>query len=408
MPAPLSTEDWVDVLTQGKLRLHQLPAHLSPRQAATIRQRALEKIANTSLSCIDDFSFDPHPAKCENLIGAIQVPVMEKISVAAPSNIALIKYWGMSDSRQTLPNNPSLSMTLNHCVSHCTVEPLPAAGCDEILWKPTTGALTPAQGDMRRGMENHLARLRHHLGYHTPLRIATRNNFPTGAGIASSASGFAAVALAFAQLCGKTLDDPESSLLARLSGSGSAARSVLGGFVQWPGNTTDLAGPARSIAPAAHWPLVDLIAVVDSSPKRVSSLEGHRRALSSPFYPTRLSLLPERLLKLRQAIQQRDFKTFAEVVELEAIELHMIAMTSTPPIFYWLPATLRLLARVRRLRLEGLDVCATLDAGPNVHILCEAADREVVFAELRATPQVQEWIIDTVGDGPKRLPDHLF
>ncbi|WP_460131265.1 hydroxymethylglutaryl-CoA reductase [Pseudomonas sp. S1_E04] len=75
MPAPLSTEDWVDVLTQGKLRLHQLPAHLSPRQAATIRQRALEKIANTSLSCIGDFSFDPHPAKCENLIGAIQVPV---------------------------------------------------------------------------------------------------------------------------------------------------------------------------------------------------------------------------------------------------------------------------------------------------------------------------------------------
>ncbi|PRA29193.1 diphosphomevalonate decarboxylase [Pseudomonas poae] len=332
----------------------------------------------------------------------------EKISVTAPSNFALIKYWGMSDRHQALPNNPSLSMTLSHCLSHCTVEALPTAQADEILWKSPTGRLAPATGDMLNGIEQHLARLRRQLGGPTHVRIATSNNFPTGAGIASSASGFAAVALGFARLSGRTLDDPHASLWARLSGSGSAARSVLGGFVQWPADATDLAGPARRIATAAHWPLADLIAVVDSAPKHVSSREGHRRANTSPHYATRLSLLPERLAKVRQAIARRDFSALAEAVEQEAIELHMIAMTSTPATFYWLPGTLQVLERVRQLRCDGLNVCATVDAGPNVHVLCESDQRSTVFAQLRGLSQVQEWIIDAVGDGPRRLDQHLF
>ncbi|KAB0565701.1 diphosphomevalonate decarboxylase [Pseudomonas palleroniana] len=333
---------------------------------------------------------------------------MDKISIAAPSNIALVKYWGMSNSQLTLPCAPSLSMTLKYCVSHCTVEPIPGARADQILWKPASGPLIPAEGDMRRGIENHLARLRRHLNYHVPLRIATSNNFPTGAGIASSASGFAAVALAFAQLCTGKTPAADLSLLARMSGSGSAARSIPGGYVLWPANATDLDSPAQRIATAAHWPLADLIAVVDSTPKPVSSLEGHRRAASSPFFNTRLGLLPDRLLRVRRAIEQRDFNTLAETVEQEAIELHIIAMTSLPPIFYWLPATLQVLAHVRKLRHDGLKVCATMDAGPNVHILCEATESEAVLAELKGSAAVQEWIIDGAGDGPTRLDQHLF
>jgi len=332
---------------------------------------------------------------------------MNRISVSSPANIALIKYWGLRDELNTLPNNASLSMTLSRCVSLCTLAPLDK-GPDEILWKTTRGALVPADPTLRTGIEHHLLALREHFDDWQPLRIATTNSFPTGAGIASSASGFSALATAFAAHCGHSPHHPDLSDLARLSGSGSAARSVFGGFVQWPRNAQLLSGPALQLAPARHWPLHDLIAVVDARHKTVSSRQGHLLATGSAFYPTRLKLLPERLEHVRQAILNHDFPRLAEAVEREAIELHMIAMTSRPPIFYWQPATLAVLERVRQLRGEGLDVCATLDAGPNVHVLCTAQHSPKVFAELRKLRDIQRWILDRAGDGPRRLEQHLF
>lgn len=333
---------------------------------------------------------------------------MNKVSVSSPSNIALIKYWGMSDAQRTLPNNASLSMTLNQCVSYCTLAPKTSGTCDELLWKTASGSLVPAQGSMRLGIEQHLQQLRQHFDDWQPLRIATVNSFPTGAGIASSASGFSALALAFALRCGQSLNSPDLSQLARLSGSGSAARSVMGGFVQWPGHPGQPGGPTEQFAPAQHWPLHDLIAVVDAGHKNISSRQGHHLAASSPFYSTRLSLLPERLDALREAILNRDFNTLADTVEREAVEMHMIAMTSQPPIFYWQPATLQILERVRQLRREGLQVCATVDAGPNVHVLCTPQAASAVFTALRILPGVKQWIFDQAGDGPRQLEQHLF
>lgn len=333
---------------------------------------------------------------------------MNRISVSSPSNIALIKYWGMRDEQLTLPNNVSLSMTLSQCVSLCTMAPLHHGSNDEILWKTSEGALVPASPSMRFGIEHHLGQLRQHIDHWPPLRIATSNSFPTGAGIASSASGFSALAMAFALQCDQQCRGACISELARLSGSGSAARSAFGGFVQWPGDARQSTGPAHQFAPAHHWPLHDLIAVVDASHKKVSSRQGHRLAASSPFYPTRLELLPERLDTVRKAILNRDFDALADAVEREAVEMHMIAMTSQPPVFYWQPTTLTLLERVRQLRGEGLQVCATMDAGPNVHVLCTAQHRSRVFAALRTMPGVVRWIFDQVGDGPRQLEHHLF
>ncbi|MBK5527798.1 diphosphomevalonate decarboxylase [Pseudomonas sp. TH08] len=333
---------------------------------------------------------------------------MKRISVSSPANIALIKYWGMRDVQNTEPNNASLSMTLNRCVSRCTLATLQRGVSDEILWQVSSGALVPADPTLRQGIERHLQTLREHFDHWQPLRIATTNSFPTGAGIASSAAGFSALTVAFAVHCGHSPQHPDLSDLARRSGSGSAARSVLGGFVQWPCDALLLSGPARQIAPAHHWPLRDLIAVVDPRPKTVSSRQGHLAAASSPFYSTRLDRLPERLDNLRRAILERDFDTLADLVEREAVELHMIAMTSQPPIFYWQPATLAILARVRQLRSEGLEVCATIDAGPNVHVLCTAQDSPGIFAELRKLHGIERWILDQAGDGPRQLHEHLF
>ncbi|MGE1176551.1 diphosphomevalonate decarboxylase [Pseudomonas sp. BW7P1] len=333
---------------------------------------------------------------------------MNRTSVSSPANIALIKYWGMRDALNTLPNNASLSMTLSRCVSFCTLAPLANGTTDEILWKTSRGALVPADPTLRAGIEHHLQALREHFDHWQPLRIATTNSFPTGAGIASSAAGFSALAAAFVLYRGHSLTHPVLSDLARLSGSGSAARSVCGGFVQWPGNARLLSEPALQIAPAHHWPLHDLIAVVDARHKNVSSRQGHLLAHSSEFYPTRLKLLPQRLEHVRQAIFERDFFRLADAVEREATELHLIAMTSQPPVFYWRPATLTVLERVRQLRQEGLDVCATLDAGPNVHVLCTPQHSPKVFAALRKLPDIQRWILDRAGDGPRRLEQHLF
>ncbi|HEF4758579.1 TPA: diphosphomevalonate decarboxylase [Pseudomonas putida] len=333
---------------------------------------------------------------------------MNRISVSSPSNIALIKYWGMSDEQRTLPNNASLSMTLSQCVSLCTIAPLPGDTSDEILWRTREGKLVPANASLRFGIDYHLGQLRHHFDHWQPLRIATSNSFPTGAGIASSAAGFSALAMAFALHCNQAFDAPLVSELARLSGSGSAGRSVFGGYVQWPGDAGQLDGPARQFAPAQHWPLHDLIAVIDARHKKVSSRQGHHLATSSPFYPTRLDLLPERLNTVRMAILNRDFDALADAVEREAVELHMIAMTSRPPLFYWQPATLAILERVRQLRSEGLQVCATMDAGPNVHVLCTAQHRSAVLAALSPLPGIVRWIFDQVGDGPRQLERHLF
>lgn len=333
---------------------------------------------------------------------------MNRISVSSPSNIALIKYWGMSDEQQTRPNNVSLSMTLSQCVSLCTMAPLRSGTTDEILWRTSEGMLVPTNASLRLGIDHHLGQLRQHFDHWQPLRIATSNSFPTGAGIASSAAGFSALAMAFALQCDQGCDGAHVSELARLSGSGSATRSAFGGFVQWPGDARQLAGPAQQFAPAQHWPLHDLIAVVDARHKKVSSRQGHRLASSSPFYQTRLERLPERLDIVRKAILNRDFNALADAVEREAIEMHMIAMTSRPPVFYWQPTTLTLLERVRQLRSEGLQVCATMDAGPNVHVLCTTEHRSQVFAALRSLPGVVRWIFDQVGDGPRQLKHHLF
>ena len=331
-----------------------------------------------------------------------------KVSAVSAANIAFIKYWGMQDETAILPQNVSLSMTLEHCVSHCTVTELNDSASDEVWWLSDSGVLEPASMGFRQGVLNHLERLRRHFNGGCPVQVVTRNNFPTGAGIASSASGFSALAKAVCELWQQNAEGPQLSLLAKLSGSGSAARSAFGGFVEWPGDPDNAHSAARQIADADHWMLYDIIAVVDAGQKAVSSREGHRRAASSPYYPVRQRQLTARLEQVRLAIQTRDFPLLAEAVEEEAIDLHVIAMTSSPPIFYWQPATLAVLAAVRQLRADGLEVCATIDAGPNVHVICSSKhflDVKKAVSQVRGVIQV---IVDRTGSGPERSQHHLF
>lgn len=325
----------------------------------------------------------------------------------APSNIAFIKYWGARDLARAIPENPSLSMTLSACHSRCTVEHLPSGQAHEILWRGQQGfeVAPPSFADR---VAAHLDRLRDWAGVGGSFRVATENSFPSAAGIASSASGFAALTLAVLRALGREVSVAEQSALARSSGSGSASRSVLGGYVMWPVEDAGAESAAGQILPAEHWDLRDVIALVEKSHKEVSSLDGHRRAHTSPYFEQRQKDLPGRFERLRQALEKRDFASFGEVLEEEAIDLHLIGMSSRPPIFYWKPATLAVLEAVRRLRAEGIEAASTMDAGANVHVICTAAAEPHVAARLAAVPGVLELIHDRVGSGPSYPAEHLL
>lgn len=327
-------------------------------------------------------------------------------TATAPSNIAFIKYWGARDLERAVPFHPSISMTLRRCWTMTTVafEPV-AEQRDEVVVVDEGGARRPAGAEFRARVCRQLDRLREEAGTRGRFIVATRNSFPAGTGLASSASGFAALTLAAAKAVGLELPPERLSSLARSSGSGSAARSVLGGYVEWPARP-DLS--ARQLAAASHWDLRDVIAVVEEDPKAVPSLEGHRRAPTSPYFETRLRLLPERLRLVREAIARRSLDLLGPALEEEAIELHLVAMSSRPPAFYWKPGTVRVLEAVRTMREDGCEAWATLDAGANVHVVCAPRWEAWVQRELARLPEVRRLILDGVGEGPRYESEHLL
>jgi len=357
-------------------------------------------------------------------------PAAGRATAVAPANIAFVKYWGASDLEHAIPVNPSISMTLSRCVSRTTVEFDPQAGEDEVWWRaaqPGEEEVGEEAGDgewaagwdddgdaddrlvdpgasFRRRVLGHLAAIRRWRGLAPGVgrfRVVTGNSFPAAAGLASSASGFAALAVAAAAALGETPPPGELSALARASGSGSAARSVLGGYVEWPAPGSPPDDPrAEQLAPAAHWALCDVVALVSTVEKKVPSLDGHRLAATSPHYARRQEELSHRLAVVRRAIAEHDLELLGPTLEEEAIELHLVAMSSRPPVFYWASATLEVLAAVRELRRQGVAAWSTMDAGANVHVITTPEDESAVAARLRSLAGVRGVIRDRVGDGP--------
>lgn len=319
-------------------------------------------------------------------------------SAQAHPNIAYIKYWGNRDDSLRLPANGSISMNLAGLETRTTVtwDESGTAGSDTLTLNGS-----PVSGPGLRRVSAFLDLVRQMAGFNLHAAVASRNNFPSGAGIASSASAFAALALAATKAAGLNLAEAELSRLAR-RGSGSACRSVPGGFVEWTAGDSDADSFAASIAPPEHWPLVDVVAILSSAHKPTGSTEGHALAGTSPLQAGRVADAPRRLAICREAILKRDFAAFAEIVEHDSTLMHAVMMTSTPPLFYWMPATLAVLAAVREARARGLAACATVDAGPNVHVICEQAAGEAVVKLIGSIPGVREVRAAQVG-GPARI-----
>jgi len=321
---------------------------------------------------------------------------MIKITAEAKPNVALIKYWGNLDENLRLPANGSISMNLDGLYTRTQVA-FDAGFKDDSL--ELNGAETFGPGLERvSAFLDHVRRL---SGLTQKARVVSENNFPIGTGIASSASAFASLALAASQAAGLDLGERELSRLARL-GSGSASRSVPGGYVEWLVGDTDEESYAYSIAPGDHWRLADCVAIVSQVHKPTGSSEGHPLAQTSPLQAARVADTPRRLALCRQAILERDFDALAELVELDSNLMHAVMTTSNPPLFYWQPETLAIMHAVQEWRLAGLPVFYTIDAGPNVHVICPADRVEEAADRLQTIPGVTGILTATTG-GPARL-----
>ena len=321
---------------------------------------------------------------------------MTTATAQANPNIAFIKYWGNRDNTLRLPMNGSISMNLDGLYTRTSISFQPSLPFDQLIINgheiTGTGLNRVAYIlDIVRGMAN----------IHEHAEIVSENNFPAGAGIASSASAFAALAMAGSKAAGLNLSEADLSRLAR-RGSGSASRSIPGGFVEWQAGTADDDSFAFSIAPADHWKLVDCIAIVSASHKKTGSTEGHAIAPTSPLQAARVADTPRRLALCRNAILNKDFEAFASIVELDSDIMHSVMMTSTPALHYWKPASLAVMNAVRQWRSEGLSACYTVDAGANVHVICLETESQNVNKRLREMDGVEDVLVARAG-GPAKI-----
>ena len=311
-------------------------------------------------------------------------------------NIALIKYWGNRDHTLRIPSTGSISMTLGGLTTRTQVNFTPGLEQDELMLNGQVAHKTALQR-----VSALLERVRRMAGVSLFAQVVSENNFPAGTGIASSASGFAALALAASHAAGLALSEQELSRLARTA-SGSACRSIPGGFVEWLAGEDDESSFAFSIAPPEHWALADCVALVSRAHKATGSYEGHASADSSILQTARAADAPRRLDVCRQAILQRDFQALAEVTELDSNLMHAVMLTSVPPLQYWLPPTLAIMQAVTEWRKAGMAVCYTIDAGPNVHVICLKEQASQTAERLRLIPGVQEALTAFCG-GPAQL-----
>lgn len=305
----------------------------------------------------------------------------------AHANIALAKYWGKSDETLNLPAVPSLSLTLDAFWTETSVRFDETLAEDQCLLNGKA-----AQDRELERMKNMLNRVRQNMTHPCFARIESHNNFPTASGLASSASGFAALAVAASNAAQLDFDLSTLSALARQS-SASAARSIYGGFVELaagePGDANLAATPLQG---ASSWPICMLVASLGQSRKAMSSTEAMGCSKqSSPYYKAWLEAAPAFYQQVRQGVLEQNLELTGQAMEQSTFAMHACILASQPPIVFWKPATLTVIEHLRRLREEkNLPMWCTMDAGPHVKILCEPKHSKAIASEIKTLPGIEQ------------------
>jgi len=320
-----------------------------------------------------------------------------KVTAKAHSNIALIKYWGKkSDSVLNIPAVGSISITLNKLFTVSSVEFRKELAEDQLV----LNGLTANTLELKR-VSNFINLIRSAAQIENRAQIISDNNFPTGAGLASSASAFASLALAASQAAGLNLTDTQLTELAR-KGSGSAARSIYGGFVEMQtgvksDGTDAIALPMQE---QDYWDIWVVIAITSEAKKKIGSTSGmNHTANTSPFYSEWVKSSSTDLEEMRKAIRQKNFTQLGELSEFSCLKMHSVAMSANPGLIYWNKTTLECIHAIRELRERKLPVYFTIDAGPQVKALCLKNDVETVASELEKIEGVQRTISTGLGPG---------
>ena len=313
---------------------------------------------------------------------------LRSVSCKASPSLALVKYWGKRDVDENIPATSSLAVTLGGLQTETEVRF--GSGSDVVILDGVVQ--DPA------GFEPFFRRLRMRLDSDVRFHVASRNDFPSAAGLASSSSGFAALTCACARLLERELSPAELSEIARF-GSASAARSVFGGFTLLRAGSR----AAEEVFPPEHWPEFRIVLAITTAEKKdVSSrwaMENTRK--SSPYYEAWLQSSADLLPLALDALKRRDLSELGRCVRLSYMRMHAAIMASDPPLAYWLPGTLAVIRECENLRKKGLGAWETIDAGPQVKILCIDEDAGEIALRIGELP----FGIRTMVAEPGKAPD---
>ena len=311
---------------------------------------------------------------------------MNQATVSAHPNIALVKYWGKQSGGRNIPVSPSVSVTLDTLTTTTTVE----QSFNDLV-------VIDGHDVKNEKIMSWLEFIRKKYGI-PPICIRSESNFPASSGLASSASGFAALAVAVNQACGLELEDQEISELARI-GSASAARSMWGGFVSL--KPAGHSCTVKQVHPREYWDLRVVVAITDPREKGVPSTEGMERSVeTSSFHETWRQTTEGDYQECLEALEARDFVRLSRVAESNCCKMHGLMLTSDPPLIYWKPGTLSALDTLRKLQEAEVPTFFTIDAGPQVKAFCLPEAADAVEEHLRSTPGVTQTIRCGLGDGP--------
>ena len=319
----------------------------------------------------------------------------------AHTNIALIKYWGKRNEELFLPMNSSLSLTLDAFYTDTSVSINKSLSEDEfflngIKQDPNETKKISRFIDMFRqtsGLDNH-------------VKIESYNHVPTAAGLASSASAFAALAGAANEAFQLKLDNQTLSTYAR-RGSGSSTRSIFGGLVEWSMGEGDCSESSHAVfIDDASWDIGMIVIAVNKHKKKLSSREGMKQTVAtSPFYPAWVTEAKSDLVKIKKAIKEKDFITFGEITESNGMKMHATMLGATPPISYWEPDSVKAINKVKEIRNNGIPCYVTMDAGPNVKVLCRQSQMSDILNELKTSFSSDQLICSKVGEGIRLLTE---
>jgi diphosphomevalonate decarboxylase len=324
-------------------------------------------------------------------------------------NKALVIYWGNENDTLRIPSRPSLSVTLqgiNHPLDYIvSLRTIGSSERDKVIIDGTED-----KGEIYNQFVYHLNAMREYTGFKEKLEVTTRKSFPVGSGLAGSAASASALAEAFAGLVGKTADTRLKSIMAR-RGSGSASRSIFGGFVMWQKGNSDESSYAKQLFDENHWDLRNVIAMVSTSSKKIRSIEGmklSKKTCPEKIYSEFVRVANDHIEQISTAVLERDIAKLGVLYEKENYLFRQVCLRTTPPLDYWTKLTDNILEKVTDLRNDGIPAYAGTDAGPNVHVFTGPKHVRRVIKMIQEVEGILDIIHCRVGKGSHLIEEHII